>query len=80
MIYSISDVRWVLKGVGDQGVVHGIQTGWEAIRPNEMLLKLGIDKDAAVKEGAAGGGMGILPTTEMAEAAGAMIASSVSRK
>ena len=59
--------------------MHGIRTGWEATRPNETLLELGIDKDAVV-EGAAGGGMGILPTTEMAEAAGAMIASSASRK
>ena len=54
--------------------------GWEATRPNETLLELGIDKDATVKEGAAGGGMGVLPTTEMAEAAGTMIASSVSCK
>jgi hypothetical protein len=61
-------------------VVHGIRTGWKATRPNETLLELGVDKDAAVKEGAVGGGMGVLPTTEMAEAARAMITSSASRK
>ena len=45
-----------------------------------MLLELSVDKDATVKEGAVGGGIRVLPTTEMAEAVHVMITSSASRK
>ena len=45
-----------------------------------MLLELSVDKDTAVKEGAVGGGIRVLPMIEMAKAACVMIASSASCK
>ena len=59
--------------------MHGIQKGW-ATWPNKTLLELRVDEDGAVKEGATGRSIGVLPMTEVAEEAGAMIASSASRK
>jgi len=59
--------------------MHGIQK-WEATRPNETLPEPRAGKYVAVNEGAAGGSIGVLPMTEEAEAAGARIASSASRK
>ena len=59
--------------------MHGIQKVG-ATRANETLLERRVDKDVAVNEGAAGGGIGVLPMTEEAEAAGTRVASSASRK
>ncbi len=59
--------------------MHGIQKG-ETTRPNKTLLEIRVDKYVAVNEGVAGGGIGIIPMTEEAEAVGAGVTSSASCK
>ena len=59
--------------------MHGTQKGG-GTRPNKTLLELRVDEYVAVNEGAAGGSIGVLPMTDVAEATGARIASSASRK
>ena len=59
--------------------MHGTQKGG-GTRPNKTLLELRVDQYVTVNEGAAGRSIGVLLMADEAEATGARIASSASRK